>query len=62
MCGIAGIAAFRNARSPVREQIHAMCETIVHRGPNDEGILARRFGLGMHACPLSISSVPSTHL
>ena len=48
MCGIAGIAAFRGARSPVREQIHAMCETIVHRGPNDEGIHVQGgVGLGM---------------
>ncbi|MGH8567345.1 MAG: asparagine synthetase B, partial [Gammaproteobacteria bacterium] len=48
MCGIAGIAAFRDARSPVREQIHAMCETIVHRGPNDEGIhVEGGVGLGM---------------
>ena len=48
MCGIAGIAAFRDARSPVREQIHAMCETIVHRGPNDEGIHVQGgVGLGM---------------
>jgi asparagine synthase (glutamine-hydrolysing) len=48
MCGIAGIAVFRDARSPVREQIHAMCETIVHRGPNDEGIHVQGgVGLGM---------------
>ncbi len=48
MCGIAGIAAFRGARSPAREQIHAMCETIVHRGPNDEGIhVEGGVGLGM---------------
>jgi asparagine synthase (glutamine-hydrolysing) len=48
MCGIAGIAAFRGARGPNRELIHAMCETIVHRGPNDEGIhVEGGVGLGM---------------
>ncbi len=48
MCGIAGIAAFRGARGPLRELIHAMCETIVHRGPDDEGLhVEGGVGLGM---------------
>ena len=48
MCGIAGIAALNGAPGPGREQLHAMCQTIVHRGPDDEGIhIENGVGLGM---------------
>ncbi len=47
MCGIAGIAAI-NAAPPTAQQIHAMCNTIAHRGPDDEGVEVRgRVGIGM---------------
>lgn len=37
MCGIAGIAGFPGAAPPTAPQLGRMCETIVHRGPDDEG-------------------------
>jgi asparagine synthase (glutamine-hydrolysing) len=47
MCGIAGIAAI-NAPPPTAQQIHRMCDTIAHRGPDGEGIEVRgRVGIGM---------------
>jgi asparagine synthase (glutamine-hydrolysing) len=47
MCGIAGIASL--TERPVREdEVRAMCRTMVHRGPDDEGIyLGPGVGLGM---------------
>ena len=41
MCGLAGIAAFAGASPPNENLIRAMCDTIVHRGPDDEGIDVR---------------------
>ena len=38
MCGIAGIAVFGDASPPTHDQVEAMCRTILHRGPDDEGI------------------------
>ena len=38
MCGIAGIAAFNGAPSPTWEQLKAMCDTLSHRGPDEEGM------------------------
>ncbi|HEX8253920.1 MAG TPA: asparagine synthetase B, partial [Thermoanaerobaculia bacterium] len=46
MCGIAGKFDFSGRPVPA-ELIGAMCDTIVHRGPDDEGIHAAPFiGLG----------------
>lgn len=47
MCGIAGFVGGRSdAARP--EEVRQMCQTIVHRGPDDEGIYARGpAGLGM---------------
>ena len=59
MCGIAGIV------SAVPEgvdsaTIHRMCESIVHRGPDDEGIMVKDgAGLGMRR--LSIIDLPGGH-
>ena len=40
MCGIAGIV--NSSRAPVaREVIHRMCQAIVHRGPDEEGIFIK---------------------
>jgi asparagine synthase (glutamine-hydrolysing) len=48
MCGIVGIAFFHEAQSPAFEQVKRMCDTLVHRGPDDEGIDIRdSVGLGM---------------
>jgi len=57
MCGIAGIAAFAGASSPNEYMIRAMCDTIVHRGPDDEGIDVRdNVALGMRR--LAIIDLP----
>ena len=47
MCGIAGLVG-RNGEAVDPAQVRAMCQTIVHRGPDDDGIYARGpVGLGM---------------
>ena len=46
MCGIAGVAT--RGSTPARELIRGMCDVMVHRGPDGEGIhLAAGIGLGM---------------
>ena len=60
MCGIAGFVG--NERSYVADatEVHQMCETIVHRGPDDEGIYVRgRAGPGMRR--LSIIDLSTGH-
>jgi asparagine synthase (glutamine-hydrolysing) len=37
MCGIAGIASFDPQHRPHAEQLRAMCDTLVHRGPDGYG-------------------------
>jgi len=47
MCGIAGIMSLSD-RPVQREEIRSMCDAMIHRGPNDEGLhLAPGIGLGM---------------
>lgn len=47
MCGIAGIIG-REGEAVTVAQVRKMTDALVHRGPDDEGILARRnVGLGM---------------
>ncbi len=59
MCGIAGMIG-RPDESLSREQIRRMTETIVHRGPDDEGIYVQRnVGLGMRR--LSIIDLSGGH-
>lgn len=56
MCGIAGIVDHSSAPVTV-ETVHRMCEAIVHRGPDDEGIIVKgTVGLGMRR--LSIIDLP----
>jgi asparagine synthase (glutamine-hydrolysing) len=59
MCGIAGW--YRRSGRPVSEQaITAQCDRIVHRGPDDSGVLADRdFGFGMRR--LSIIDLEGGH-
>ena len=38
MCGIVGIAVFKDGALPTYEQLKAMCDTIIHRGPDEEGM------------------------
>ena len=37
MCGIAGIACLGGDPRPLPEALAAMCNTLVHRGPDEEG-------------------------
>jgi asparagine synthase (glutamine-hydrolysing) len=47
VCGIAGLIGRRD-ESVEGADVHRMCQTIVHRGPDDEGIYAKgSAGLGM---------------
>lgn len=47
MCGIAGVVG-RPGEVIDAEDVHRMCQTIVHRGPDDEGIYTHgHVGLGM---------------
>ncbi len=60
MCGIAGIAGFDGGRQPTEAQLRAMCETIVHRGPDEDGYhLAQGAGLGVRR--LSIIDLEGGH-
>jgi asparagine synthase (glutamine-hydrolysing) len=60
MCGIAGIVS-SDLKEPIDvELVHRMCQAIVHRGPDDEGIFAKRnTGLGMRR--LSIIDLAGGH-
>ncbi len=60
MCGIAGIVGLEPGYSAEAADVHQMCQTIVHRGPDDEGIYAHgRVGLGMRR--LSIIDLSTGH-
>lgn len=59
VCGIAGMVR-RDGELAVAADIHKMCQTIVHRGPDDEGIYAKgSVGIGMRR--LSIIDVGGGH-
>ena len=46
MCGIAGVAT--RGSTPTRELIRAMCDVMLHRGPDGEGLhVAPGIGIGM---------------
>ncbi len=48
MCGIAGIVRTQPGSFVESVSIHTMCDTIFHRGPDDEGIYTKgNVGLGM---------------
>jgi asparagine synthase (glutamine-hydrolysing) len=60
MCGICGIAAPSSSEPISAALLQAMCRTIVHRGPDDEGIFTGgRVGLG--ARRLSIIDLAGGH-
>jgi asparagine synthase (glutamine-hydrolysing) len=60
MCGIAGIVSSDRAERIEENTIHRMCQAIAHRGPDDEGMLAKQnVGLGMRR--LSIIDVTGGH-
>jgi asparagine synthase (glutamine-hydrolysing) len=60
MCGIAGIVTWEKGREIASPSIHQMCETIVHRGPDDEGIYVKG-GVGLGMRRLSIIDVAGGH-
>ncbi len=48
MCGIAGIAVFGDAPAPEWSQLRSMCDTIIHRGPDDDGMdIQENVAMGM---------------
>lgn len=60
MCGIAGIFDTNPGARADEATVHRMCQTIVHRGPDDEGIyLKDGVGLGMRR--LSIIDLSGGH-
>src|SRR5438552_2644196 len=60
MCGIAGMVQSHPDGGVNSAAIHRMCEAIVHRGPDDEGIFVKAgAGLGMRR--LSIIDLAGGH-
>src|ERR1043166_2435098 len=60
MCGIAGVVSADPGGRIEEHIVRHMCDAIVHRGPDDEGILARQnTGLGMRR--LSIIDLAGGH-
>lgn len=60
MCGFCGFIQKKEFSFPRKELLSSMCRTIVHRGPDDQGIhLNKNVGLG--ACRLSIIDVEGGH-
>ena len=60
MCGIAGIVSTQAGSRVEAATIHRMCQAIVHRGPDDEGIFVKDgTGLGMRR--LSIIDLSGGH-
>jgi asparagine synthase (glutamine-hydrolysing) len=60
MCGIAGMVQARPDGEVDRAAIHRMCEAIVHRGPDDEGIFVKA-GVGLGMRRLSIIDLAGGH-
>ncbi len=60
MCGIAGIVGAREDNRIDYDVIHRMCQTLIHRGPDDEGVFIKDgTGLGMRR--LSIIDLAGGH-
>lgn len=58
MCGISGIINFNGEQKVNRQEIEGMIDAILHRGPDDRGIVQEdNFGLGF--CRLSIIDLVS---
>ncbi len=60
MCGIAGMVQTNPDGAVDSATIHRMCESIVHRGPDDEGILVKA-GVGLGMRRLSIIDLEGGH-
>jgi len=60
MCGITGIMQFGSSAPADPSALHRMCDTMAHRGPDDDGIyIAGSVGLGMRR--LSIVDLATGH-
>src|SRR5580698_4386887 len=60
MCGIAGVVSAAVDDRIEADTVHRMCQAIVHRGPDDEGIFVKGCtGLGMRR--LSIIDLSGGH-
>ena len=60
MCGIAGYVNASAGRPADRQIVDAMCQTILHRGPNDQGVfIDGPVGIGMRR--LSIIALSTGH-
>ncbi len=60
MCGISGIFEFERRDEIPQEIVHRMNETIIHRGPDDEGIFCDK-GVGFGFRRLSIIDLAGGH-
>ena len=60
MCGIAGIVGSSASYQVHAATIHRMCQSIAHRGPDDEGVFAKD-GVGLGIRRLSIIDVAGGH-
>ena len=60
MCGIAGMVETRPGATVDHAAVRRMCDTIVHRGPDDEGIFAKS-GVGLGMRRLSIIDLAGGH-
>ena len=48
MCGIVGIASWQDGKPPTEGELRAMCDSILHRGPDDDGMeIVDSVALGM---------------
>src|ERR1700680_5044809 len=60
MCGIAGMVQTHPDGAVNVATIHRMCEAIIHRGPDDEGIFVKN-GVGLGMRRLSIIDLAGGH-
>ncbi|HKT48011.1 MAG TPA: XrtA/PEP-CTERM system amidotransferase [Candidatus Acidoferrales bacterium] len=60
MCGICGIFEFQDRRTVPEDLVRRMSDTIVHRGPDDEGIYVGE-GIGLGFRRLSIIDLSGGH-
>jgi asparagine synthase (glutamine-hydrolysing) len=60
MCGIAGMAQTHPDGAIDNATIHRMCQALVHRGPDDEGIFVKA-GVGLGMRRLSIIDIAGGH-
>ena len=60
MCGVAGVFEYAGRGTADAQTVEAMLDTIVHRGPDDDGTHVDR-GVGIGARRLSIIDLPGGH-